>query len=449
MELRDYTPDEIEALVNEIELGAMRRDTGVDPSIPQYDAPREVPSLRNDQSILGDYINSLESQALERQKHLKSDGRSPMRRFGEYVVYGAPEYDGAEETMTDSLALAPVRMAYQGAVSAKEGVEEGKPLKALGGTGMMAASVLPLSGPLASKLFSSIPRGFASGAAISASPMLAEEALNASPAYAEGEIGLGEETVNKLRKHGGPILSGVLGGGLSAGLAKSGLLERVANFKQKAVDMERVLQNRERAKIAIDDYPIPNHRTKIEHGLRDKEPIKYHNLDNNQLRNSKVNLDEVADGDLSDINKLGTIAGAPAAVASYYALEDEPALAGALGAGLTGAVVGNKMPSLSRRKISDIKPKVERYDPVPDKKPFVPNGPSDQLRLGRSPISDAHPNNLRRVVEKKLKEGEQVKDLSGEYGLAPSTLYRWRRKLNKSPKVKKIDKKDNPTDTEE
>lgn len=398
MELRDYTPDEIEALVNEIELGAMRRDTGVDPSIPQYDAPREVPSLRNDQSILGDYINSLESQALERQKHLKSDGRSPMRRFGEYVVYGAPEYDGAEETMTDSLALAPVRMAYQGAVSAKEGVEEGKPLKALGGTGMMAASVLPLSGPLASKLFSSIPRGFASGAAISASPMLAEEALNASPAYAEGEIGLGEELSDKAKKYGIPFAAGMLGGGLSAVYTKTALRNASVNAQREMADLDRIATNRGAALGAIEaTKKNPNAEYHIRKDLNEIEPIIHRHRPTEDLaqefskaQNKALMLNKHAD-------KAGMLAGGLGAGLTDYAVNDEYDVGRSAINVIGGMALGRGLKPLGHNKQPAIKSDIERYYP------------GDTVHSLPKPLSPP------RGRKKKTKKVEKADDLRQEF----------------------------------
>lgn len=428
MELRDYTPDEIEALVNEIELGAMRRDAGIDPSIPQFDAPREAPSLRSSNTKLGDFVGS---------------NVNPLA--GE-ITSGA---ERAINSLPDvAYHASGLGMVEHGAKNVSEGMNEGSVSRVAGGLGEVGLAAMPLSGRALGAAYRTIPRALGTGAAYGASPLVAAGVLSPEDAQASG-IGdyVGEDHADFMSKLS-PIAIPALISALSAGAAKGHGKALGVQQKQKAVDLDRLLANRERAEIVKDDFPIPNFRTKIDHELREREPVKYHGHTNEELKKLKIDLDSAGDQNLMDLNKVGVMTGVPVGMVSGYALDDDPSIGSVLGAGLAGGVFGTGIPALTRKSSTNIKPTIERYDPNPDKKPYIPNGPSDQLRLGRSPIAEAHPIETRAAVERRLKKGEAVKDLAEEYGIHQSNLYRWKRKLNKASKPKKTDGNDNPTDGE-
>lgn len=417
MELRDYTPDEIEALVNEIELGAMRRDTGVDPSIPQFDAPREVPSLRSSNTPLGDFVGS---------------NLHPL------AGSLASDLDKAVNSVPDvAYHASGLGMVEHGAKNVSEGMNKGSVSRVAGGLGEVGLAAMPLSGRALAMAYRTVPRAMGTGAAYGASPLVAAGVFSPEDAQA-AELG----SVFDLPERGtaslaAPVIASVLASGIAKGMGKNYAI----NQKKKAIDLDRMLANRERADIVKNDFPIPNFRTKIDHELREREPIKYHGHTNEELSRLKIDLDEAGDQNLADLTKVGVMTGVPVGMASGYALDEDPSLGSILGAGLIGGVASLGAPPLTRRSSSNINSSIDRYDPNPDKKPFVPNGPSDQLRLGRSPIAEAHPLETRRAVERRLEKGEPVKDLAEEYGIHQSNLYRWKRKLNKRAKIKKVDDK--------
>ncbi len=427
MELRDYTPEEIEALVNEIELGAMRRDTGIDPSIPQFDAPREAPSLRSSNTKLGDFVGS---------------NVNPLA--GE-ITSGA---ERAINSLPDvAYHASGLGMVEHGAKNVSEGMNEGSMSRVAGGLGEVGLAALPLSGRALGAAYRTIPRALGTGAAYGASPLVAAGVLSPDDAQAAENEVLGEFK-DKISQHGSSVLAPALISALSAGALKGHGKALGVKQKQEAIDIDRLLANRERVEVVKNDFPIPNFRTKIDHELREREPVKYHGHTNDELKSMKIDLDSVGDQNLMDLNKAGVIAGVPAGMVSGYALNEDPSIGSVLGAGLAGGIVGAGFPALTRKSPSNIKPTIDRYDPNPDKKPFVPNGPSDQLRLGRSPIADAHPLETRTAIERRLKKGEAVKDLAEEYGIHQSNIYRWKRKLNKRTKVKKSDDKNETPDRE-
>lgn len=210
MQLQDLTQQEIDGIIEDIGREQLRQSTGLEgrqiSPLGRYEAPvpeglpehfaygyseQETPQIRADKSLtakLGSYIQQLGDDAREAHGKRQADGRTPLKRFGDYILFGTPEYEGAEEGVADALATAIPRFAVQGGASLKEGVEEGDPLKTLGGAGMLAASALPLGGKLAAKAFSSIPRGAIAGGTIGALPDLASGAYSPDIALAEEDV---------------------------------------------------------------------------------------------------------------------------------------------------------------------------------------------------------------------------------------------------------------------
>ena len=419
MELRDYTPDEIEALVNEIELGAMRRDVGVDPSIPHFDAPREVPSLRSSNTPLGDFVGS-----------------------NSHPLAGslASGLDKAVKSVPDvAYHASGLGMVEHGAKNVSEGMNKGSVSRVAGGLGEIGLAAMPLSGKALSAVYRTVPRAMGTRAAYGASLLVAAGVFSPEDAQA-AELG---SVFDMPSKETLSMAAPVAASALTAGFMKRYGLNKAISQKQEASNLDRILANRERAQIAKDDFPIPNYRTKIDHELREREPIMYHNSSNKDLEDLKVTLDEAGNINHSDLWKVGALTGGASAgvvdMANNGNIElGRTSVAVGLGAGL-----GSQIPAFtSRRFDQNPKPTADRYDPNPDKKPFTPNGPSDQLRLGRSPIAEAHPIETRAAIERRLKKGEAVKDLAEEYGIHQSNLYRWKRKLNKRVK-KNTEKKDN------
>ncbi|GJM00251.1 MAG: hypothetical protein DHS20C07_19300 [Methyloligella sp.] len=423
MELRDYTPDEIEALVNEIELGAMRRDAGIDPSIPQFDAPREAPSLRSSNTKLGDFVGS---------------NVNPLA--GE-ITSGA---ERAINSLPDvAYHASGLGMVEHGAKNVSEGMNEGSVSRVAGGLGEVGLAAMPLSGRALGAAYRTIPRALGTGAAYGASPLVAAGVLSPEDAQAAEEGSVFDLPEKDTLSYVAPVVASALAAGVAKGAGKNYAL----NQKQAAVDLDRILANRERGQIVKDDFPIPNFKTKIEHELREKEPVKYHNKDNDNLLREKVSFDEAGDQNLEDLWKIGALFGGLSGGGTDIAVNGFD-LSSNIPAALWNGALGSFMPAFSNRSSKNIKTDIERYDPNPDKKPFIPNGPSDQLRLGRSPIAEAHPIETRTAIERRLKKGEAVKDLAEEYGIHQSNLYRWKRKLNNRAKIKKADDKKKTTDRE-
>lgn len=400
--------------------------------------------------LILNYIQKLEADALAKQEKLNQDGRSPIRRFAEHVAFGTPEHEGAESSLSDNLALAPIQMAISGAQNTKEGIEEGKPLKSLGGAGMVAASALPFSSKIAAQLFSSIPKGLASGTAISASPILAEEALNASPAYAEGEIGLGEEALDKVKQFGLPLMTGAFGGGMSAMMLKTMMRNASIRAQKEMADLDRIATNRGAAKGAMDvKKSDPNATYHIQKDLNEIEPIIHRYrptedlaMDFQAAQNKALSLNKHAD-------TAGAVAGGVGAGAIDYATNDEYDPTRSIINILSGALAGKAVPSASiKGKTPNIKSKIDRYYPAEtvDKLPKSTPKPrkprqSAKEKLEKKQLDDlkeilggkrnkAHPSEVKKAIENRIKKGESVKDLAEEYGINPSNLYRWKRNLD-------------------
>lgn len=383
-----YSIEDLLLLKSQIEEGAKRRDLGIDPSITQFDVPRERPALTNPNSkrddyfasIFGplgggaefirdpkgsivDYISGLELDALETQEKLNADGRPPMQRFAENLAFGTPEYEGAEEGIANSLSLAPIRMAVSGAQNTKEGIEEGKLLKAVGGTGMVAASALPFSSKIAAQLFSTLPRGLASGGAISASPLLAEEALDSSPAYADGEIGLGSEVLGKAKNVGLPFALGMAGGGLSSIMAKTMMRNASIKAQKEMADLDRIATNRGVAQGAKDIVKNEaNASYHIQKDLDNLEPIIHKYRPNEDLaqdflaaQNKALKLNKHAD-------TIGSVTGGATAGVGDFLVNDEydptRSILSILGGAVTGRAVG---PVSFKNKTPNIKSDIDRY----------------------------------------------------------------------------------------
>lgn len=402
-------------LKSQIEQDAMRRNTGIEPLIPQYDVPREVPSMRSSNTQLGDLAGRL---------------LGPL--VGELVSEGER---GVKSVPDLAYALSGLELAADGGKNISEGMNDGSPLRVAGGAAEVGLAALPFSGKALQAAYKSVPRAMGTGAAYGASPLVAAGVLSPEDAQAAEEGSIfdlpDENTLSNLT----PVAVAAL----TAGLAKRYGMNKLTNQKQEASDLDRILANRERAQIAKDDFPIPNFRTKIDHELREREPIKYHDKDNDYLLREKVALDEAGDQNIKDLWKVGAFLGGLSSSGADIAMNGDFDLERTGLAAIQGITAGAVLPAFTSKRY-DKKPNttIDRYDPNPDKKPFIPNGPSDQLRLGRSPIAEAHPIETRAAIERRLKKGEAVKGLAEEYGIHQSNLYRWKKKLNK--RVKKSDK---------
>lgn len=113
-------------------------------------------------------------------------GRQAYQGAGDIIDQTGRIVDGAVDYLGEPYQVSGAQFVEDGVTNTKEGIEQGKPLKALGGAGMVATAALPFAGGAAAKLFSNVPRGMATGGAIGLSPELASEALSADTLNAAG-----------------------------------------------------------------------------------------------------------------------------------------------------------------------------------------------------------------------------------------------------------------------
>lgn len=413
-----YSIEDLLLLKSQIEEGAKRRDLGIDPPIAQFDVPRETQALTNPNSPRDDYFASI---------------------FGPLGGEISRKSDAAVSSIPDlAYALSGLDLAADGGKNISEGMDKANPMRVAGGAAEVGLAALPFGGKALQAAYKTIPRAMGTGVAYGASPLVAAGVFSPEDAQAADEGGYTGLNKDNALSMLGPVAIAALTGGVAKGYSKN----RAIGHKQEAVDLDRILANRERAQIVKDDFPIPNFKTKIDHELREIEPPKFHDKSNEYLAGLKVNADEVGDADLSNLWMMGGGAGALVGGVTDVVTHGDADLQRTGRAVGAGAFVGGGMPAFTRSKASKkLEPTINRYDPNPDKKPFIPNGPSDQLRLGRSPIAEAHPIEVRTAVEKRLNKGEKVKDLAEEYGIHESNLYRWKRKLDKKTIVKENAKK--------
>lgn len=120
-------------------------------SLPQQDMGGIEPELNSAPNTLGGhlglYVDELERDALRENELRQQDPRSPFKKMAEYIVDGAPEYEGAGRSLADDLSpyLGMMRFAKEGADATIEGYNENNPAKTIGGMGMVALSALPAS----------------------------------------------------------------------------------------------------------------------------------------------------------------------------------------------------------------------------------------------------------------------------------------------------------------
>lgn len=197
IKLRDRFLEEnlkIQAIKDEMRKDELRQLKG---DVYISDLPKEPePALRADRRIrsLKDMANALGRQqetydpSLD-QPQLNSRGT----RLGNYLYNAIPSrasekvadfLDDAYGFLKDPYQVSGAQFAEDGYTAADEGIEEGDPLKAAGGLGMMAMTALPFSGKVGQAAFNGPLRAAVSGGAISASPLLAQEAFSADEAMA-------------------------------------------------------------------------------------------------------------------------------------------------------------------------------------------------------------------------------------------------------------------------
>ncbi len=300
-ELRAVQPDVTEQILSS--LGRRTPDYSPDTT------PDGRPLMRSRERTLGDHIRDV------------MPGSEAYNRFGDVVDYLGQPYQ-----------VSSAQFAEDGIDKFSEGVEEGKPLKALGGAGMVGLTALPFAGRAAGQMFATIPRSLGTGAAVTTAPLLAEEAFDASPAYAAGERGLGEELVDKgkslLPRYALSMApyAAALGAGKVSGLYANRLAGQEAlKRQQRSADSLQVGRNRETIQNLqrnTDDVPLQN---SLQDDLMAIEPAYYKGLSQAQIAR-QIDKDDKVQRFIAD-NRDGISVSAGAlggGLAGYSASEGDP-----------------------------------------------------------------------------------------------------------------------------